>query len=73
MELFTSALEDQVACHMEDPVQPSHNPSVLRTTHEDAEGAVPEGKGAVMIQKAVSEAGNSSDSFVSIDSQDMSQ
>ena len=68
MELFNSA--------MVGAVQPSNNPSVLRGADEleDEEDQDPgQEKANAMIQKAASEKGNSSDSFVSIDSQDLSQ
>lgn len=59
---------------MEDPVQPSNNPSVLRTTDvEDDDDDDPRERPSGIVQKAVSETGNSSDSFVSIDSQDLTQ
>lgn len=63
LELLTSV--------MEDPVQPSNNPSVLRTTDVEEEDAGERPSG--VAQRAVSETGNSSDSFVSIDSQDLTQ
>lgn len=72
MEMFNSNLQDSLI----DPVQPSNNPSMHRATEgfEDEDDADQEkGKSAAMIQKAVSANGNSSDSFVSIDSQDLSQ
>jgi len=55
---------------MEDPVQPSNNPSVLRVDVEDVEDDDDQARErpSGVVQKAVSETGNSSDSFVSIDS-----
>ena len=66
-ELFNSAVEG--------PVQPSTNPSVFRATdglEDDEDEDLAKGKPATMLQKAVSAAGYSSDSFVSVDSQDLS-